>query len=83
MEKSIGVAVDGIPHTPSIERHYSPAEIGELWCLSPDSVRKIFENEPGVLVLRNMAPRRGKRSYTTMRIPASVIERVHRRLSLV
>lgn len=64
-------------------RHYSPAEIAELWSLSVDSVRKLFENEPGVLVLGNAEPRRGKRSYTTLRIPEHVIERVHRRLSKV
>lgn len=64
-------------------RHYSPAEIAELWSLSVDSVRKIFENEPGVLVLGNAQSRRGKRSYTTLRIPAHVMERVHRRLSKV
>ena len=64
-------------------RHYSPGEIAEVWSLSVDSVRKIFENEPGVLVLGNPQPRRGKRSYTTLRIPANVMERVHRRLSKV
>ena len=62
------------------ERHYSPAEIAELWNLSVDTVRKIFEKEPGVLVIGTAQPRRGKRSYTTMRIPREVIERVHRRL---
>ena len=64
-------------------RHYSPAEIAELWNLSVDSVRRLFENEPGVLVLGNATPRRGKRSYTTLRIPEHVLERVHRRLSKV
>lgn len=64
-------------------RHYSPAEIAELWCLSVDSVRNIFEKEPGVLVLGNQQPRRGKRSYTTLRIPAHVVERVHQRLTRV
>ncbi len=64
-------------------RHYSPAEIAELWSLSVDSVRKLFENEPGVLVLGNAESRRGKRSYTTLRIPEHVIERVHRRLRKV
>jgi hypothetical protein len=64
-------------------RHYSPAEVAELWNLSVDSVRKLFENEPGVLVLGNAAPRRGRRSYTTLRIPEHVLERVHRRLSKV
>jgi hypothetical protein len=65
---------------PSVERHYSPAEIGELWNLSADCVRKIFENEPGVLTIGNAQPRRGKRSYTTLRIPQSVLDRVHRRM---
>jgi hypothetical protein len=68
---------------PSIERHYSPPEIAEFWGLSVDTVRKIFEVEPGVLVIGNQLPRRGKRSYTTLRIPAHVLERVHRRLSRV
>jgi len=67
----------------SVERHYSPAEIGELWNLSPDCVRKIFENEPGVLVIGNAERRHGKRSYRTLRIPQAVLDRVHRRLSKV
>lgn len=67
----------------SVQRHYSPAEIGEIWNLSPDCVRKIFENEPGVLVIGNPQPRRGKRSYTTLRIPQTVLERVHKRMSKV
>jgi hypothetical protein len=60
-------------------RHYSPAEIAELWGLSVDSVRNIFEREPGVLVIGNPSPPRGKRSYTTLRIPEHVAERVYRR----
>ena len=64
-------------------RHYSPAEIAQLWGLSADTVRKIFENEPGVLLIGNASPHRGKRSYTTLRIPSQVVERVHRRLSKV
>ena len=64
-------------------RHYSPAEIAELWSLSVDTVRKMFEKEPGVLVIGNTVPRRGKRSYTTLRIPAHVVERIHRRLTRV
>ena len=41
-------------------RHYSPAEIAKLWNLSVDSVRKLFENEPGVMVFGNAVPRRGR-----------------------
>ena len=61
------------------ERHYSVDEVAEMWGLSPDPVRKLFEHEPGVLVLGNHASR-GKRRYTTLRIPESVVERVYRRL---
>ena len=61
------------------ERHYAVAEIAELWNLSLDVVRKLFEREPGVLVLGDHGSR-SKRRYTTLRIPQSVVERVHRRL---
>jgi len=67
----------------SAVRHYSPAEIAGLWNLSADCVRKIFENEPGVLVIGNTQLRRGRRSYTTLRIPQTVLDRVHRRLCKV
>lgn len=64
-------------------RHYTVVEVGKMWNLSPDAVRKIFEKEPGVLVLGETQPRRGKRRYTTLRIPAYVLDRVHRRLSRI
>lgn len=61
------------------ERHYTVAAIAAKWCLSADAVRKLFEREPDVIVIGDPAPR-GKRRYTTLRIPQSVVERVHRRL---
>ena len=61
------------------ERHYTVAEIAALWNLSPDAVRKMFEHEPGVLVLGDPASSH-KRRYTTLRIPESVGRRVYRRL---
>jgi hypothetical protein len=63
-----------------IERHYAVTEISEMWNLSPDKVRDLFEHEPGVLVLGERNPRH-KRRYVTLRIPKSVVERVHCRLS--
>jgi hypothetical protein len=63
-----------------IERHYAVAEIAEMWNLSADKVREFFENEPGVLVIGERSSRH-KRRYVTLRIPLSVLERVHRRLS--
>jgi len=63
-----------------IERHYAVTEIAEMWNLSPDKVRELFEDEPGVLVIGDRSPRH-KRRYVTLRIPHSVLQRVHRRLS--
>ena len=68
---------------PALEPHYSPAEIAAAWGLSVDAIRKIFEKEPGVLVIGNAVPRRAKRSYTTLRIPQHILERVHRRMCRV
>jgi len=61
-----------------IERHYAVAEIAEMWNLSVDKVRELFEKEPGVLGERSP---RHKRRYVTLRIPQTVVERVHSRLS--
>jgi hypothetical protein len=66
-----------------IERHYSAAELAERWNLSLDTIRRIFQNEPGVVVLGDNSGKPGKRRYTTLRIPESVAARVHRRLSKV
>jgi hypothetical protein len=52
-----------------------------MWSLSPDKVRELFESEPGVLVIGERSPRH-KRRYVTLRIPQTVLERVHSRLSL-
>ena len=61
------------------ERHYSVEEIGDLWGLSPRTVRRMFENEPGIIVFGNMGSLK-KCRYITLRIPESVVVRVHRRL---
>lgn len=67
----------------STERHYSVAEIAEMWNLSKDAVRRLFQKEPGVLIIGELRPKYGRRPYTTLRIPQSVLDRVHRRLSNV
>jgi hypothetical protein len=66
----------------TLERHYSVAEVAKLWNLSEDSVRRLFADEPGVLTLGKPGPRMRKRAYTTLRIPQSVLERVHGQYSL-
>jgi hypothetical protein len=61
------------------EKHFSPNELSKAWGVSAETVRTIFRTEPGVLRLGQ--PVRGRRSYVLLRIPQSVAERVHRRLS--
>jgi hypothetical protein len=62
------------------EKHYAPAELGDLWNLSADTVRRMFENEPGVLVFEN-PERSSHRRFRTLRIPESVAARVYSRFS--
>ena len=62
-------------------QHYTVAEIASLWNLSENTVRRLFEKEPDVLIFGNQKPRFGRRRYFTLRIPEFVVERVHRRLS--
>ena len=69
--------------TPSYaERHFRVAEVASLWSISADTVRKIFQDEAGVVVLGHGLAGRSRR-YTTLLIPVSVLERVHRRLANV
>jgi hypothetical protein len=63
------------------ETFYTPEEIAVAWKLSPDTVRRIFQNEPGVLVFQK-SRLNGRRRYRTLRIPDSVAERVYHRLAL-
>jgi len=62
------------------ERHYAVIEVAEIWNLSPDKIRELFEHEPGVLVIDDRNPRH-KRRYSTLRIPQTVLLRVHNRLA--
>lgn len=63
----------------ALQQHYKPAEVARVWGLSEDTIVRLFRNEPGVLRLGSPG-RGGKRKYVTLRIPASVLRRVHRRL---
>ena len=61
------------------ERHYIVQEIAEMWQLSTDSVQRLFRDEPGVFVLSRSSPYARKRRYETLRIPESVLIRVHKK----
>lgn len=61
------------------EQHYTPEELGRAWHLSANTIRGLFQNEPGVLLITR-PERMHTRGYQTMRIPASVAERVHEQM---
>jgi hypothetical protein len=67
---------------PALERHYTVLEVAELWKLSPDTVRKLFRNVPGVLKFGS-SERLHKRGYVNIRIPESIVARVHTERSKV
>jgi hypothetical protein len=65
------------------EQHYSPQELAALWGLSDEMIRRMFADEPGILLIGEPSRRVGRRlvrGYQTMRIPRSVSDRVHERL---
>jgi hypothetical protein len=62
----------------ALERHYTIAELAELWSFAQDTIRPWFLNEPGVLKVQH-SETRNKRGYTSLRIPESVALRVHAR----
>lgn len=63
------------------ERHYSVSELANLWGLSERTIRRMFENEAGVLCWGS-AESRFKRGYKTLRVPETVMLRVHRQLRI-
>jgi len=66
---------------PALERHYSVAEVAKMWALSEKTVRRMFGDEDGVLNWSARETRR-KRGFRTLRIPESVLHRVHRKREL-
>ena len=65
-------------HSVALERHYSVPEVADLWGISEKTVRRLFEGEDGVLRWGHDETLR-KRGYQNLRIPQSVLIRVHHR----
>jgi hypothetical protein len=63
----------------ALERHFTPLQIAELWSVSTDTVLRAFRDEPGVLEFGSDETRWSRRRKT-LRIPESVVVRVHQRL---
>jgi hypothetical protein len=64
----------------TFEKHYSIKEISRMWGISGGTVHKLFDNESGVIRIGNPEGR-FKRKYITLRIPESVMIRVHAKLT--
>jgi len=58
------------------EPHYRISELAARWKLGRETLRKLFQNEPGVVKLRLGK----KEKNATYSIPQSVAQRVHTRL---
>lgn len=63
------------------QQHHSPAYWAQAWGVSTDTIRLLFQNEDGVIIIGDVKGTRRKRRYRTMEIPDSVAARVHKRLS--
>jgi len=69
---------EGIP-VAALEKHYTPQELAKLWGFSPETIRNLFSNTPGVLRVAG-PPRRLRRGYCSIRIPESVAQKRHAEL---
>jgi len=61
------------------ELHFTVEQIAKKRNLSADTIRRLFIDEPGVIVISK--PKRRKRTYRVLRIPASIEKRVFARLT--
>lgn len=64
-----------------IERYLTVADVAEKLQVNQETVRRLFQSEPGVLVI--CFPRKGRRVYRTLRIPETVFRRVLTRFTRV
>jgi len=61
----------------AFERHFTTRDLAELWKFDETTIRRIFQDQPGVFKVGRTNRRDGKRDYVTLRIPESVVLRVH------
>ncbi len=80
-ERHAPVEASPRPGLVAFERHYNPKELASIWHLDQTTVRRLFQDQPGVLKVGKSNRRDGKRDYVSLRIPQSVAERVHRERS--
>jgi hypothetical protein len=64
------------------EQFFTVPEIAKQLRLDRHTVTSLFERERGVVVVGNPETTRGHRRYRTLRVPASVLNRVISRMSV-
>lgn len=68
--------------TAAIEKHYTVAEIADLWGIGETTVRRLFEDMPGVLRFSfPVLVKRKRKPRISLRVPASLMERAHEQWS--
>jgi hypothetical protein len=65
------------------DQHYKVSELAKRWHLSPNTVRRLVVDEPGVIKLTVGPLLRNRRKWhlVSLRIPERVALRVHAKLS--
>ena len=63
----------------AFERHFTPQELAELWKFDESTIRRMFVDEPGVLIVGKSSRHDGKRDYVTLRIPESIARQFYER----
>jgi len=66
-----------MPAGDPLEEHYSLKEIAQKWGVDYETVRKEFIDRDGVLILGDHDRKDGKRSYLTIRVPKSLLDRAY------
>ncbi len=75
---------DGVGGSIAEDKHYTPSELSKMWHLSPNTIRRLFSDEAGVLKITAgpISPRKVRqRRLVQLRIPVRVAMRVHARLA--
>ena len=70
---------ESMPPGIEFEPHFTVQQVAKMWNFGVDKVRELFQNEPGVL-REGHDESRFRRAYYSLRIPESVVRRVHARL---
>ena len=64
-----------------LEQVFTIPEVADRLKISRKTASEIFDSEPGVICIGNKITTKGLRKYRTLRIPASVFNRVVTRLT--